>query len=72
MSIRKQPSSTRWPNGHTVKDQHLTSAFLLQPRRLSRDEEGRRRQDHHIGSMMSISGAPFATAYAASKGASPV
>jgi 2-deoxy-D-gluconate 3-dehydrogenase len=67
MSIRKQPEQYTLAEWHTVLDSNLTSAFLCsQAAYPSLRQRGGK--IINIGSMMSIFGAPFATAYAASKG----
>jgi 2-deoxy-D-gluconate 3-dehydrogenase len=67
MSIRKQPEQYTLAEWHTVLDSNLTSAFLCSHAAYSAMKE-RGGKIINIGSMMSIFGAPFATAYAASKG----
>jgi 2-dehydro-3-deoxy-D-gluconate 5-dehydrogenase len=67
MSIRKQPEDYTLAEWHTVVDSNLTSAFLCSHAAypVMKKSGGK---VINIGSMMSIFGAPFATAYAASKG----
>jgi 2-deoxy-D-gluconate 3-dehydrogenase len=67
MSIRKQPEQYTLAEWHTVLDSNLTSAFLCSHAAYPalKAQGGK---IINIGSMMSIFGAPFATAYAASKG----
>jgi 2-dehydro-3-deoxy-D-gluconate 5-dehydrogenase len=67
MSIRKQPEQYTLAEWHTVLDSNLTSAFLCSNAAYSALKQ-RGGKIINIGSMMSIFGAPFATAYAASKG----
>jgi 2-deoxy-D-gluconate 3-dehydrogenase len=67
MSIRKQPEQYTLAEWHTVLDSNLTSAFLCSHAAYPALQQ-RGGKIVNIGSMMSIFGAPFATAYAASKG----
>ena len=67
MSIRKQPEQYTLAEWHTVLDSNLTSAFLCSNAAYPALKQ-RGGKIVNIGSMMSIFGAPFATAYAASKG----
>ena len=67
MSIRKQPEQYTLAEWHTVIDSNLTSAFLCSHAAYPALKQ-RGGKIINIGSMMSIFGAPFATAYAASKG----
>ena len=67
MSIRKQPEQYTLAEWHTVLDSNLTSAFLCSHAAYPALKQ-RGGKIINIGSMMSIFGAPFATAYAASKG----
>ena len=67
MSIRKQPEQYTLAEWHTVLDSNLTSAFLCSHAAYPSLKQ-RGGKIVNIGSMMSIFGAPFATAYAASKG----
>jgi 2-deoxy-D-gluconate 3-dehydrogenase len=67
MSIRKQPEHYTLAEWHTVLDSNLTSAFLCSHAAYPALKL-RGGKIINIGSMMSIFGAPFATAYAASKG----
>jgi 2-deoxy-D-gluconate 3-dehydrogenase len=67
MSIRKQPEHYTLAEWHTVLDSNLTSAFLCSHAAYPALKQ-RGGKIINIGSMMSIFGAPFATAYAASKG----
>jgi 2-deoxy-D-gluconate 3-dehydrogenase len=67
-NIRKQPqdySSAEW---HTVLDTNLTSAFLCSQAVYPRMKQAGGGKIINIGSMMSIFGASFTAAYAASKG----
>jgi 2-dehydro-3-deoxy-D-gluconate 5-dehydrogenase len=68
MSIRKQPEQYTLAEWHTVLDSNLTSAFLCSHAVFPAMKKGGSGKIINIGSMMSIFGAPFATAYAASKG----
>jgi 2-deoxy-D-gluconate 3-dehydrogenase len=68
MSIRKQPEELALAEWHTVLDSNLTSAFLCSNAAFAAMKKGGAGKIVNIGSMMSIFGAPFATAYAASKG----
>jgi 2-dehydro-3-deoxy-D-gluconate 5-dehydrogenase len=68
MSIRKQPEQYTLAEWHTVLDSNLTSAFLCSQAAYPAMKQAGGGKIVNIGSMMSIFGAPFATAYAASKG----
>ncbi len=68
MSIRKQPEAYTLAEWHTVLDSNLTSAFLCSHAAYPELKKAGGGKIINIGSMMSIFGAPFATAYAASKG----
>src|SRR5262245_49745340 len=68
MSIRKQPEQYTLGDWHTVLDSNLTSAFLCSHAAYPEMRKAGSGKIINIGSMMSIFGAPFATAYAASKG----
>ena len=68
MSIRKQPEQYTLAEWHTVMDSNLTSAFLCSQAAFPAMKQGGAGKIINIGSMMSIFGAAFATAYAASKG----
>ena len=68
MSIRKQPEDYTLAEWHTVLDSNLTSAFLCSQAAYPALKAAGRGKIINIGSMMSIFGAAFATAYAASKG----
>jgi 2-dehydro-3-deoxy-D-gluconate 5-dehydrogenase len=67
MSIRKQPEQYTLAEWHTVMDSNLTSAFLCCHAAFPALKKNGGKIIN-IGSMMSIFGAAFATAYAASKG----
>jgi 2-deoxy-D-gluconate 3-dehydrogenase len=68
MSIRKQPEQYTLAEWHKVMDSNLTSAFLCSHAAYPVLRKTGGGKIINIGSMMSIFGAPFATAYAASKG----
>ena len=68
MSIRKQPEELALAEWHTVLDSNLTSAFLCSHAAYPEMKKAGGGKIVNIGSMMSIFGAAFATAYAASKG----
>jgi 2-deoxy-D-gluconate 3-dehydrogenase len=68
MSIRKPPEHYTLAEWHTVLDSNLTSAFLCSHAAYPAMKKGGCGKIINIGSMMSIFGAPFAAAYAASKG----
>ena len=68
MSIRKQPEQYTLAEWHTVMDSNLTSAFLCSHAAYPAMKKSGAGKIINIGSMMSIFGAAFATAYAASKG----
>jgi 2-deoxy-D-gluconate 3-dehydrogenase len=68
MSIRKQPEQYTLSDWHTVMDSNLTSAFLCSHAAFPAMKQGGGGKIINIGSMMSIFGAAFAAAYAASKG----
>jgi 2-deoxy-D-gluconate 3-dehydrogenase len=68
MSIRKQPEYYTLDEWHTVLDSNLTSAFVCSHAAYPAMKQTGAGKIINIGSMMSIFGAPFATAYAASKG----
>src|SRR5439155_8147777 len=63
-----QPEQYSLAECHTVLDSTITSAFLCSHDAYPEMKEARAGKFITIGSMMSIFGAPFATAYAASKG----
>jgi 2-dehydro-3-deoxy-D-gluconate 5-dehydrogenase len=68
MSIRKQPDQYTLPEWHQVIDTNLTSAFLCSHAAYPAMKQAGQGKIVNIGSMMSIFGASFAMAYAASKG----
>jgi 2-dehydro-3-deoxy-D-gluconate 5-dehydrogenase len=68
MSIRKQPQDFTAAEWHKVIDSNLTSAFLCSQAAYPEMKKAGAGKMINIGSMMSIFGASFATAYAASKG----
>ncbi|MFZ5783637.1 MAG: SDR family NAD(P)-dependent oxidoreductase [Pseudomonadota bacterium] len=68
INIRKQPEEYTLEEWHKVLDSNLTSAFLCSHAAYPEMKKAGRGKIINIGSMMSIFGAPFATAYAASKG----
>ena len=68
VNIRKQPEQYTAAEWHTVLDSNLTSAFLCSQAAYPAMRKNGAGKIINIGSMMSIFGAPFATAYAASKG----
>jgi 2-deoxy-D-gluconate 3-dehydrogenase len=68
MSIRKQPEHYTLGEWHTVLDSNLTSAFVCSHAAYPAMKQTGAGKIINIGSMMSIFGAPFAAAYAASKG----
>ena len=67
-NIRKQPQDLAEADWHTVIDTNLTSAFLCSQAVYPEMKKGGRGKIINIGSMVSIFGASFTTAYAASKG----
>jgi 2-deoxy-D-gluconate 3-dehydrogenase len=68
INIRKQPEQYTLAEWHTVLDSNLTSAFLCSHAAYPHMKQAGAGKVINIGSMMSLFGAPFATAYAASKG----
>ena len=68
VNIRKQPEQYTLAEWHTVMDSNLTSAFLCSHAAHTEMKKGGAGKIINIGSMMSIFGASFAPAYAASKG----
>ena len=68
INIRKQPEEYSLQEWHSVLDSNLTSAFLCSHAAYPETKRVGGGKIVNIGSMMSIFGAPFATAYAASKG----
>jgi 2-dehydro-3-deoxy-D-gluconate 5-dehydrogenase len=67
-SIRKQPEDLTAQDWHLVMDTNLTSAFLCSQAAYPHMVRTGGGKIINIGSMLSIFGMPFATAYAASKG----
>ncbi len=67
-NIRKQPQDYTLEEWHTVLNTNLTSAMLCSQFAHPIMVKGGKGKIINIGSMMSIFGAPFAAAYAASKG----
>jgi 2-deoxy-D-gluconate 3-dehydrogenase len=67
-NIRKQPQEYSVAEWHTVLDTNLTSAFLCSQAVYPRMKQAGGGKIINIGSMMSIFGASFTAAYAASKG----
>jgi 2-deoxy-D-gluconate 3-dehydrogenase len=68
INIRKQPQEYTLAEWHQVMDSNLTSAFLCSHAAYPEMKKGGAGKMINIGSMMSIFGASFTTAYAASKG----
>jgi len=68
MNIRKQPQEFTLDEWRTVMDTNLTSAFVCSQAAYAHFKRGGGGKVVNIGSMMSIFGASFTTAYAASKG----
>ena len=68
INIRKQPQEYTLAEWHKVMDSNLTSAFLCSHAAYPEMKKAGAGKMINIGSMMSIFGASFATAYAASKG----
>ncbi len=68
INIRKQPQEYTLAEWHQVLDSNLTSAFLCSHAAYPEMKKGGGGKMINIGSMMSIFGASFTTAYAASKG----
>lgn len=68
INIRKQPQEYTLAEWHTVMDSNLTSAFLCSHAAYPEMKKAGGGKLINIGSMMSIFGASFTTAYAASKG----
>ena len=67
-SVRKMPQDLSEDEWHHVLDTNLTSAFLCSQAAYPRMVKSGGGKMINIGSMMSLFGAPYATAYAASKG----
>ena len=68
INIRKQPQEYTLAEWHRVMDSNLTSAFLCSHAAYPEMKKVGAGKMINIGSMMSIFGASFTTAYAASKG----
>ena len=68
INIRKQPEEYTLAEWHQVIDSNLTSAFLCSHAAYPEMKKTGAGKMINIGSMMSIFGASFTTAYAASKG----
>lgn len=68
INIRKQPQEYTLTEWHQVMDSNLTSAFLCSHAAYPEMKKTGAGKMINIGSMMSIFGASFTTAYAASKG----
>ena len=68
INIRKQPQEYTLAEWHQVMDSNLTSAFLCSHAAYPEMMKAGAGKIVNIGSMMSIFGASFTTAYAASKG----
>lgn len=67
-SIRKMPQDFTEDDWHHVLDTNLTSAFMCSQAAYPAMRQAGGGKMINIGSMMSLFGAPYATAYAASKG----
>ena len=67
-SVRKRPEVLSEADWHHVIDTNLTSALLCSQAAYPTFKHGGRGKIINIGSMMSLFGAPYAVAYAASKG----
>ena len=67
-SVRKQPQDLTEDEWHHVLDTNLTSAFFCSQAAYPEMVKTGGGKMINIGSMMSLFGAPFATAYASSKG----
>src|SRR6516162_1219032 len=68
INIRKPPNTLSTAEWHTVIDTNLTSAFICTHAAYPHMKKAGRGKIINTGSMMSIFGAGFAPAYAASKG----
>jgi 2-deoxy-D-gluconate 3-dehydrogenase len=68
MAIRKRPEAYTAAEWHAVMETNLSGAFFCCQAAYPALKRSRRGKIINIGSMMSIFGAPFAPAYAASKG----
>ena len=67
-SVRKMPQDFTEEEWHHVMDTNLTSAFLCSQAAYHAMKQAGGGKMINIGSMMSLFGAPYATAYASSKG----
>jgi len=67
-SVRKPPHELSLDEWHHVMDTNLTSTFLCSRAAHALMKEGGAGKMINIGSMLSIFGAPYASAYGASKG----
>ena len=67
-SIRRQPQDLTLADWHTVLDTNLTSAFLCSRAAHAPMRQAGAGKVINIGSMLSIFGAPYGSAYGASKG----
>ena len=67
-SVRKMPQDLSEEEWHHVLDTNLTSAFLCSQAAYNQMVKTGGGKMINIGSMMSLFGAPYATAYASSKG----
>jgi 2-deoxy-D-gluconate 3-dehydrogenase len=68
IAIRKQPQAYTAAEWHRVLDSNLTSAFLCAHAAYPHMKKAGGGKIISIGSLLSVMGAPFAVAYAASKG----
>ncbi len=68
IAIRKQPQAYTAEDWHRVMDSNLTSAFLCSHAAYPHMKKAGGGKIISIGSILSLMGAPFAVAYAASKG----
>jgi 2-dehydro-3-deoxy-D-gluconate 5-dehydrogenase len=68
IAIRKQPQAYTAADWHRVMDSNLTSAFLCSHAAYAHMKRAGGGKIISIGSILSMMGAPFAVAYAASKG----
>ena len=68
IAIRKQPQAYTAAEWHRVLDSNLTSAFLCAHAAYPHMKKAGGGKIISIGSLLSLMGAPFAVAYAASKG----
>jgi 2-deoxy-D-gluconate 3-dehydrogenase len=67
-NIRRPPQDCSASDWHTVVDTNLTSTFLCSRAAYPHLKRGGGGKILNVGSMMSVFGAPYAPAYAASKG----